>query len=80
MLVLSRKKGESIMIGDEIKVIILDIDGKDNVLKIGIEAPPQYLILRSELYKKVKEENIKATRPDKHVLDKLTTYKVKSEK
>lgn len=77
MLVLSRRKGESIMIGDEIKVIILDVDGKDNTLKIGIEAPPHYLILRSELYKEIREENIRATQPDQHVLNKLTTYKVR---
>ena len=48
MLVLSRKKGESIMIGDDIAIIILEIT--PTVVRIGIQAPPDVRILRSELY------------------------------
>lgn len=47
MLVLYRKKGESILIGDDIKITILDI-GNEKV-KIAIDAPKEISVLRSEL-------------------------------
>jgi carbon storage regulator len=53
MLVLSRKIDESIIISDEIELIVVDIIG-DRV-KLGINAPKDVRILRSEIYKKVKE-------------------------
>lgn len=55
MLVLNRKIGESIMLGDNIEIRILEMtDGK---LKIGIEAPKDLTILRKEIYDQVVEEN-----------------------
>lgn len=55
MLVLNRKLGESIMLGDEIEIRVLEMaDGK---LKIGIEAPKELTILRKEIYDQVVEEN-----------------------
>lgn len=47
MLVLSRKEGETLMIGDDIKVSIQRIRG--NVVSVGIEAPQQVKVLRGEL-------------------------------
>jgi len=47
MLVLSRKEGENIKIGDNIVIRILDIKGKQ--IKIGVEAPTNILVLRGEL-------------------------------
>lgn len=58
MLVLTRKKGESILIGDGIEISILEVSG-DNV-KIGIKAPVEVAILRKELYVSVENMNLNA--------------------
>jgi len=50
MLILSRKIGESLMIGDDIKITVLGIQG--NQIKIGIDAPEEVDIMREELYNK----------------------------
>ena len=55
MLALSRKKDESIIIGDEIEVKILDISG--DKVRIGIEAPREISIHRQEIYLQIQEEN-----------------------
>ncbi|NIS38322.1 carbon storage regulator CsrA [Candidatus Saccharibacteria bacterium] len=59
MLVLTRRLGESINIGDEIKVTVVEIDGKQ--VKIGIEAPKDIQIFREEVYERIKKENIRAS-------------------
>jgi carbon storage regulator len=58
MLVLTRKPGESIRIGDNIKLTIVDVDG--NNIKIGIDAPRTVAIHREEVYKRILDENKKA--------------------
>lgn len=58
MLVLSRQLNESIIIGQDVTVRVLEIQG-DSV-KIGIEAPRDIPIYRSELYEEIKAENIAA--------------------
>jgi len=55
MLVLGRKKGESVNIGDNIRIVILDVSG-DSV-RIGIEAPKETAVYRSEIYRAIQEEN-----------------------
>ena len=55
MLVLSRKKAESIMIGDNIELVILEITPVQ--VKLGIKAPPEVAICRKELLTAVGEEN-----------------------
>ena len=52
MLVLTRRLGESITIGEDVKIIIVEIDG--NQVKLGIEAPREIEIYREELYEKIK--------------------------
>lgn len=65
MLILSRKKDESILIGDQIKITIIDV--QKNAIRIGIEAPAEYTILREELVLEVQNENQKAL--DIHIRD-----------
>lgn len=66
MLVITRKKGESLMIGDDIEVTIVKLD--DGSVKLGINAPKEVTILRKELYEQVKDENVKATEFDLNLL------------
>jgi carbon storage regulator len=55
MLVLARKKGESILIGESIEISILDV--ANDIIKIGITAPREIGILRKELYLSVEDMN-----------------------
>ncbi|MGB3367255.1 MAG: carbon storage regulator CsrA [Acidaminobacteraceae bacterium] len=59
MLVLSRKKDESLIIGDNIEITIVEIE--DGRVKIGIEAPKSIEVNRKEVYDKIMEENKSAT-------------------
>lgn len=58
MLILTRKKDEGIVLGDNIKVYVLGIE--DNKVKIGIDAPKNVVVLRSEVYDKVGSSNKEA--------------------
>lgn len=69
MLIITRKKGESLMIGEDIEIIISKID--DGSVKIGIKAPKDVSILRKELYDEVKEENREAIKVDLNVLNSI---------
>ena len=53
MLVLSRKKDESVFIGDEVRIFIVDIRG--DTVRLGIEAPNRIPVHRSEVYEAIKE-------------------------
>ena len=61
MLVLTRKENESIMIGDDIEVKLLDI--KDSQVKIGIVAPREVAVHRREVYLAIQAENQEAAAP-----------------
>jgi carbon storage regulator len=58
MLVLTRKTNESIMIGDEIKVTVVEVRGDQ--VKLGITAPKQISVHREEIYLAIRKENIQA--------------------
>ncbi|WP_217596237.1 carbon storage regulator CsrA [Cohnella sp. GbtcB17] len=55
MLVLSRKKGQSILIGDGIEIVVVAVEGDQ--VKIGINAPPQIKVYRQEILEAIRESN-----------------------
>jgi carbon storage regulator len=59
MLVLARKKGEAIMIGDNIELIVLGVEG-DNV-RLGIKAPIEVDVFRKEIYSSIQHSNKEAS-------------------
>ena len=69
MLIITRKKGESLMIGNDIEIIVSKID--DGSVKIGIKAPRDIEILRKELYEEVEQENKEATKIDISMLSNI---------
>jgi len=73
MLVLSRKLDESIVIGDDIVVKIIGVER--GMVKLGIEAPSDISILRSELLEDVKDSNIAASKEtDAQNIDMLSKF------
>ncbi len=59
MLVLTRKLGEVIKIGDKVKVVVVAVDGGS--VKLGIEAPDEIPVHREEVYVKIASENKEAS-------------------
>lgn len=58
MLVLSRQRDETIMIGDEVEITVVDIRG--DKVRLGITAPRQVQVHRKEVYEAIKRENTDA--------------------
>ena len=58
MLVLSRKINESIIIGENIEVRVVEVAGRS--VKLGIDAPRDVSVHRKEIYEAIKDENIQA--------------------
>jgi carbon storage regulator len=69
MLVLTRKKGQSLLIGDDIEISVIKLD--DGSVKLAINAPRELSILRKELVKEVEDENKNATLVDLSILKNL---------
>lgn len=69
MLVLTRKSGEGVWIGDEIRIQVLEV--RDGQVRIGIEAPQDKGIYRDELYERIRELNIRASRSKREDIDSL---------
>lgn len=60
MLVLTRKVGEGIAIGDDVKIVVMQIKGKQ--VRLGIKASPSTAVHREEIYQKIQDENRAAAR------------------
>lgn len=74
MLVLTRKVNEEIKIGSDITIKI--ITTSDNQVKIGFEAPKNIQILRGEVYEKIKESTIEASKAITNANFDLNKYKL----
>ncbi|WP_132995710.1 carbon storage regulator CsrA [Sporanaerobacter acetigenes] len=73
MLILSRKKDESIIIGDDIEITIIGIE--DDKVKVGINAPKNIDIHRKEIYLQIQEENQKASQVKNNInIDQLKGF------
>jgi len=62
VLVLSRRKDETIMVGDEIEITVVDVKG--DTVRLGIAAPKSVSVHRKEIYEAIQAENIAAARPE----------------
>ena len=58
LLILTRKLGEGLFIGDDIRITVIEIRGKQ--IRLGIEAPSDVVVLREELYRRIQEQNLQA--------------------
>jgi carbon storage regulator CsrA len=58
VLILTRKIGESVLIGDNVRVTILEIRGKQ--IRVGIDAPTDIVVLREEIYQRLAQDNLQA--------------------
>jgi carbon storage regulator len=58
LLILTRKTGEAIIVGDDIQITVLEIRGKQ--IRLGIDAPEDIQVFREEVYRRVKGENLQA--------------------
>lgn len=59
MLVLARKVGQSIIINDNVEVLVIEVRGDQ--VRLGIEAPRTIPVHRKELFEQIREENIRAS-------------------
>ncbi|BDQ35698.1 carbon storage regulator [Pseudodesulfovibrio nedwellii] len=66
MLILTRRPGESLYLGDNIKLKILSVQGKQ--IKIGLDVPEDMTVYREEVYLKIKEQNKQALEISQHDL------------
>jgi len=62
VLVLTRKVGEGIAIGDDVKIVVMQIKGKQ--VRLGIKASPSTAVHREEIYQKIQDENRAASQPN----------------
>lgn len=77
MLILARKQNESIIIGDQIEISVIDIKGDQ--VKIGITAPKSIKVYREEIYRAIQRENIEAAKAKPEVLPTLDNLIPKKE-
>jgi len=67
VLVLARKKGQSVVIGRDIRVVVVEVAGE--TVRLGIEAPPHLEIFREEIYRALREENAGAVTGAEKVME-----------
>jgi carbon storage regulator len=70
VLVLTRRGGESVMVGDEVVVTVLDVRG--DVVRLGIKAPRSIQVHREEIYRELQAANREAASPSETAVRALT--------
>jgi carbon storage regulator len=75
MLVVTRRQGESILIGDNIEIYI--VESREGSVKIAVNAPKNVKILRKELITEVQNENAESLKNIEHILQKFNITKDK---
>ncbi|MFH2144977.1 MAG: carbon storage regulator CsrA [Candidatus Omnitrophota bacterium] len=78
MLVLSRKPNESIIIGDDVEVKVVEVRGEQ--VKLGITAPREIPVHRKEVYESIHNQNINATQSKNANLDNISRLFKKKKK
>lgn len=72
MLILARKLNESIMVGDDVEVVVIEIKGDQ--VKLGIRAPRNVAVHRTEIYREIQEQNKEAAQtPAPESLDTIAS-------
>jgi carbon storage regulator len=59
VLILTRKTGEALIVGDNIQITVLEIRGKQ--IRLGIQAPGDVQVFREEVYRRIQGENLQAS-------------------
>ena len=77
MLILSRKTGERLMIGDDIEIVVLEVKGDQ--IKLGVEAPKTMKVYRGEVYEEIQIENRAASKIEKEQLFEIKKLFLKQE-
>ena len=62
MLILTRRVGETLMIGDDVSITVLGVKG--NQVRIGIDAPKEVAVHREEIFDRINSEKLRLVEPD----------------
>ena len=77
MLVLSRRENESVMVGEDIEITVVSVEG--DKVKLGIKAPREIQVHRKEVYERIAQENIQAAKISTGAIKALKEKKIGNE-